>query len=209
MFTKEIIIFDMDGTLIDSGNVISNTINYVRGKFDLEPMDKSHLLSNLNNPHINSAEFFYNTQTFTREQTKYFEEYYKEHCISDLALYDGILELLDVLKKEFILSVATNANTKFADKMLDFLEIRDHFEYVVGADMVEKSKPHPDMIFKIQSKFNIKHKSILIGDSQKDFLAAKNANIDSILVNWGFTNHGENGVNNSKELHEKILKWKI
>ncbi|QOG13179.1 HAD family hydrolase [Arcobacter sp. FWKO B] len=204
MRKKDLLIFDMDGTLIDSGNVISNTINYVRANFDLEPLEKSYLLENLNNPHINSAEFFYGTPTFTQEQTKLFEEYYHEHCISDLILYDGVLELLVTTQKDFILTIATNANSIFAKKMLKHLEINSFFNYIVGADMVENSKPQPDMIHKVIKELNHSNQSTLIGDSHKDFLAAQNANINSILVNWGFSYHGENGVNTTQDLIKKI-----
>ena len=72
MQKKELIIFDMDGTLIDSGNVISNTINFVRTNLGLPLMPKEDLLKNINNPDINSAKFFYGTQAFTPEQTKLF-----------------------------------------------------------------------------------------------------------------------------------------
>ena len=64
---KKLLIFDMDGTLVDSSDAITNTINYVRGHLELEPLEKVYLLENLNNPHINSSEFFYNTPTLDRK----------------------------------------------------------------------------------------------------------------------------------------------
>ncbi len=59
MGKKELIIFDMDGTLINSGNVITNTINFVRSNLGLEPIEKHIMLEQINNPDINSSEFFY------------------------------------------------------------------------------------------------------------------------------------------------------
>ena len=202
-----LIIFDMDGTLIDSGNVITNTINYVRGNFGLEPMDKTIILKNLNNPDINSAKFFYGTSEFTKEQTALFSKYYDKHCISDIVLYDGIKDLLTTLKDKYILSVATNANEQFAHKMLEFLGIKDYFSFIAAADMVKNPKPKPDMLHLCCKSLGINQQNvILIGDSNKDKLAAKAANIDYILVNWGFSDYGldDDVVTKVDQLYKKI-----
>ena len=58
----------MDGTLINSSTIISDTINYVRTNIGLSQMDQKTLLENINNPHINPAEFFYETSSFTPRQ---------------------------------------------------------------------------------------------------------------------------------------------
>ena len=202
---KKLIIFDMDGTLIDSGNVITNTINFVRNNLGMESIDKHTMLTQLNNPDINSAEFFYGTSEFTDEQTDLFTEYYDENCVKDIELYDGIKDLLQELSAEYFLSVATNASSPFAIKMLKALDIEHHFDHIVGADMVSNPKPHPDMLLQTLDKFNIlKENAILIGDSHKDSRGATNACIDFILVNWGFTSHENDAVSNTKDLKEKI-----
>ncbi len=209
MNKKQLIIFDMDGTLIDSGNVITNTINYVRSNLGLEAIEKYEMLEKLNDPTINSAKYFYGTKEFTDEQTKLFHEYYDTHCISDIVLYDGILELLKALEaKNCILSVATNASREFALKMLKHLEIEHCFTSVTGASCVPNPKPHPDMILKTLNESKIDHKNaVLIGDSHKDRLAAKAANIDGILVNWGFTDHKEyDAITDVTQLHQHLLK---
>ena len=197
----------MDGTLINSGDVITNTINYVRSHLGLERISKDVMLEQLNNPDINSAEFFYGTSEFTDSQTELFTKYYDENCTKDISLYDGIYELLEELNsKDFILSVATNASADFASKMLEALDIKKFFEYIVGADMVEKPKPQPDMLLKILEKLDIDiDKSILIGDSLKDTRAATAINMDAILVNWGFTKY-ENEISNINELKNKLIR---
>ncbi len=207
MQKKELIIFDMDGTLIDSGNVITNTINYVRNNIGLESIPKNEMLDHLNNPDINASEFFYGTSAFTDKQTKLFGEYYDKNCISDIVLYDGIKEMLKSIDNHFILTIATNASVEFANKMLNHLGIDNHFDMVIGANNVPKPKPHPDMLLKILEKFNIENKfSILVGDSHKDKRAANTANIDCLLVNWGFTKHLSNeSITTTNELQELLL----
>jgi phosphoglycolate phosphatase len=207
MTKKQLIIFDMDGTLIDSGDVISNTINYVRTNIGLDIMPKNELLTNLNNPDINSSEFFYGTSAFTDEQTELFGKYYHENCIKDILLYNGIKELLETMSKHFILSIATNASVEFARKMTEYLNIDHYFEYIVGSNQVKVAKPHPELLLNTLESLNIKvEHSILIGDSNKDKNAAVSCGMDYLLVNWGFTQHEEDGViNNTDALNKKLL----
>lgn len=202
-----VIMFDMDGTLINSGTMIANTVNYVRENIGLAILEKKHILEKLNDPNINSAEFFYGTKHFTQEQTHLFESYYTQNCLLELEIYDGIESLLKTLKGEFKLAVATNASSIFAKKMLAHLELLDHFEVVYGYDSVSKPKPHPEMVHKIiHTLAATKEKSLLIGDSHKDTQAAFNAGVDSILVNWGFSNHEKDAIGNVEELEQHIFK---
>ena len=202
-----LIMFDMDGTLINSGNMISNTVNYVRENIGLPLLEKNHILEKLNDPNINSAEFFYGTKHFTPEQTHLFESYYTKNCLLELEIYDGIESLLHILKGDFKLAVATNASSVFAKKMLAHLNLIEHFEVVYGYDSVTKPKPHPEMVYKIMETIQTtKEKSLLIGDSHKDTQAAFNAGVDSILVNWGFSNHEKDAIQNVSELEEIIFK---
>lgn len=202
-----LIMFDMDGTLINSGNMISNTVNYVRENIGLSILEKKHILEKLNDPNINSAEFFYGTKHFTQEQTHLFESYYTKNCLLELEVYEGIEPLLKNLSKEFKLAVATNASSVFAKKMLKHLDLLGYFEVVYGYDDVSKPKPHPEMVHKIidamQSK---KENSLLIGDSHKDTQAAFNAGVDSILVNWGFSTYEKDAIDNVEELEKLIFK---
>ena len=202
---KQLIIFDMDGTLINSGDVITNTINFVRTNLGLEKIQKDLMLSMLNNPDVNAAEYFYGTSEFTDEQTELFTKYYDENCTKEISLYDGIYELLEELKrKEFILSVATNASADFAIKMLKALDIYKFFDFVVGANMVEHPKPKPDMLELTLKQLDIDvRNSLLIGDSLKDTRAAESINMKAILVNWGFSKY-ENEISNIYELKKEL-----
>ncbi|OUR71741.1 HAD family hydrolase [Arcobacter sp. 31_11_sub10_T18] len=202
----KLIMFDMDGTLLNSGAAIVNTINYVRDNIGLEQMEKSHVLKHINDPDINSAKFFYGTEEFTQEQNVLFNEYYNKNCLNDIVLYDGIKELIESLNKNCKLAVATNASSIFAKRMLIHLDLHHHFDMLVGYNDVENPKPHPEMIYKIMNQLNAsKDKAILIGDSKKDTQAATNAGIDSILVNWGFSDYEDEALDNVTQLSEILL----
>ena len=204
---KNLIMFDMDGTLIDSSNAISNTINYVRENLGFERLEKSYMLEKVNDPSINAAEFFYGTKEFTDKQTVLFEEYYNANCLRDLELYDGIAKLVDDLKSDFTLAVATNANSQYARKMLDHVGLEKYFSSILGYDSVTNPKPHPEMVNKILDEHSIKNiNAQLIGDSHKDIMAATNAGVDSVLVNWGFSNHEEDAIETIEQLEQKIYE---
>lgn len=210
MQKKQLIIFDMDGTLIDSGDAITNTVNFVRTNIGLTAMPKNELLSNMNNPNINSAEFFYGTSEFTDEQTELFGKYYDQNCVKDISLYDGIKELLENISEYFTLSIATNASVEFAKKMIEHLNIDHHFDYIVGSNEVSTPKPHPEMLLNTLEALQIQNKhSILVGDSNKDKKAAEACDMDYLLVNWGFSQHKQdNVISNSMELYKKLLTLK-
>jgi phosphoglycolate phosphatase len=200
----------MDGTVVDSGKMLVKTVNSVRGHFDLPPMPPRQMLQALNDPDINSARYFYGTETFNAEQTRLFESYYHDFCTQEIELYAGIKELLEDLHGSVDFALATNAHTAFAKKILNHVRIDGYFSHVVGADMVAKPKPHPDMILHTLDRFSYpKEKAILIGDSQKDKRAAQAANISHALVSWGFSEHPneESLINDAQSLRELIERF--
>ena len=202
-----LIMFDMDGTLINSSIPLVNTINYVRENLGFEKLEKDLILESVNDPEINAAEFFYGTPKFTLEQQRLFEEYYDANCLNGLELYDGIKKLIDDLNSEFTLTVATNANSFFARKMLNHLEVGHYFNTILGFDSVKNPKPHPEMVNKILNTHNIENKRAqVIGDSHKDIIAASKAGVDSVLVNWGFSNHEKDAIETIEELENRIKK---
>lgn len=208
---KKLIIFDMDGTLINSGNVIANTINHVRQKLDLEVMTQKEILNGINDPEINPSDFFYNAPTFTKKHSELFESYYDLHCLDDICLYEGIENLLQTLSHNFLLSIATNASVAYAKKMTTHLHINQYFDFIIGSDSVDKSKPAPDMLLKTANTLAISiENAILIGDSNKDKNAALSCKMDYILVNWGFTPHQKDAhiIHNTQELEKLLLCYK-
>ena len=200
------ILFDMDGTLINSGYAIANTVNYVRENLGLETLERDFILENINDINVNNAEFFYNRKVFTPEIKELFEDYYSKNCLVDLHIYDGIKKLLDNFKSDFKYCIATNANSEYARKMLNHLEIENYFSSIVGYNDVEKPKPNPDMVNILLDKYSIKKQNAqLVGDSNKDIMAATNAGIEGILVNWGFSNYND-ALNSVEELEKKIIE---
>jgi phosphoglycolate phosphatase len=207
---KQLIIFDMDGTLVDSSTTLTNAINHVRANLSLQPMCGNTILRKLNDHTVNPAKYFYEAEFFTTEHETWFSQYYRENHKNEVKLYSGIKELLQELKNiGFKLAIATNAYKVSANQALIYLNIKKYFDAVVCGDEVEQGKPNPYMLYRVLDEVNIEAKNTLfIGDGERDREAAKNANINYIMVHWGFSIHSkENAVNSVNELKKKILEF--
>lgn len=181
------IIFDMDGTLIDSSTAMTKSVNFVRGTLGLEPIDRAFLEYHINQPDHHLPKIFYNTQEYDPAHRALFKEHYLESARHVIALYPHVKEMLTYLSHKATLSIATNASDFFAHNMLQHLEILDFFTLIIGANNVKASKPNPEMIQMIMDATKSKpQNTILIGDSIKDELAATNANIQFIFADWGY-----------------------
>jgi len=195
-------IFDMDGTLADSSIVLANSINYVRSKLGLKPLNKDIIIKQINNPNCDLANFFYGLNEITHKHEEWFKEYYSTHHNSDLKLFDGIKEMLIELKSKNIeLAVATNAYRDSTLLALKHLNIYSFFDYIICYDDVKEGKPSAEMLLKLLELANEKSSNaIFIGDSQRDYLASKAANIEFILVD--FVNKKTNPLEIAKKIEE-------
>ncbi len=203
---QKIVIFDMDGTLIDSKKDMTISVNHVRKtNHNLEPVSEDLVVESINMHERNLAYIFYGTKEHEQRDKELFYEHYINQCKENSYLYDGVKEMLEKLYSCGVkLSVATNASTTFAIKMLEHLGVDEFFDNIIGADKVKLSKPAPDMINLILEsyKFDKKiDKAWMVGDNSKDILSAKNAGIDAIFVTWGFSSESDNSLV-TKEPHE-------
>jgi len=182
------IIFDMDGTLLDSSYALTCSINFVRNSLGLEPLEKEFLEYHINQPDQDMPLIFYGTKEYLDEHREMFRKHYLQNANLYIKPYDGVYELLDFLKsKDIMMSIATNASDIFAVNMLEFAKMKKYFSFIIGANNVKKSKPNSDMIDLICSESGIsKNHTVMIGDSIKDELAADNAKVDFIFADWGY-----------------------
>jgi phosphoglycolate phosphatase len=209
---RKFVIFDMDGTLIDSKKDITISVNYVREhNHGLPPLSEQFIVDAINMHERNLAKLFYDTEVYERRDKELFEKHYKEQCIEHPYLYEGVEEVLLTLSEHGVkMSVATNAPTSFARTMLQHLGVAKLFDVIIGADKVKASKPHPDMIHTILEHYRFdaqQDKAWMIGDNSKDIESAERAGIEAVFAAWGFSAYGEHSViaKHPKEILDIVL----
>ena len=202
---NKVIIFDMDGTLVDSAKAICNTINYMRKGLNMPTLLDEDIIEVINNPDKNFMIEFYGVEKISKNLATIFEEEYQKNYFIHATIYQDALNLIEYLEQiDYKIAVASNAPNSSLELILSNLKILNKFEIVVGASDTMPPKPAPDMLNFIKDK--LKKDAIFIGDSYKDFLAAQNANIPYINVNWGRKTQIPNSINcqNAQEVIENI-----
>lgn len=202
------IIFDMDGTLLDSSEAIFTTINEMRQSLNLNPLEKEKIVKIINNISDNPIKKLYNIEKMDQDFKQKGEEKFRKNYIQSSFLYDGITNLLEKLHtKGYLLAVASNAPKKNLRKILNFHNIEHFFSQIEGSSEEIPQKPDPTMLnLVINSQQN--KEIYFIGDSIKDFLAAQNANIPYIQVSWGFSRvkEAKHLASSADEIYEIIHK---
>lgn len=206
------IIFDIDGTLTYTNQLIFDSFNHITEKYLGKRFTNEEIIS-----------FFGPTEDVILKELckenyddarKDYYKYYKEnHSIAQS--YDGIRELLIELKKaNVLLSIYTGKGRTSSLITLDVLGLIEFFDLIVTGDDVRNHKPSPEGIIKFLEKFNLDPSQVLmIGDAPSDIIAAKKSGVEIASVVWDSYAEAEVRKLNSKnifhtveELHKYIFK---
>ena len=183
----KLIIFDLDGVLIDSRQCLFHCFNYAL---------KKHGIKELTNQEYNEIvgiilekQFFIvsKNKELSINLAKTYRDYYKDTSLKMIKLFPNAKETLEKLKDK-ILTIATSKRADFAEKILEHLNIKQYFRFILGAQQLSlKPKPEPDTITYLMQKFRIKpEETIFIGDTQQDIQAGKSTGVITIAATYGF-----------------------
>jgi phosphoglycolate phosphatase len=186
---KPVLIFDLDGTLIDSKLDLTASVNYVRSCFDLEPLGLEEIAGFIGDGAamlIRRALGSGATDAHVQSGLETFLSYYRAHMLDKTVLYPEALEALDELD-DCKLAVLTNKPVRFSREILDGLGIHHRFEVVYGGNSFERKKPDPVGIFQIlaDTSGRLEH-TWMIGDSAVDVRTGRNAGVATCGVTWGY-----------------------
>ncbi|TQR32978.1 HAD family hydrolase [Campylobacter sp. MIT 99-7217] len=199
------VIFDMDGTLINSANAICEAVNEIRKDLNLKSLEHDFIMQTINTPGKDWAKILYDIDDFEQSSFKDgFEKYFIKHYQQSVILYEGIKETLAYLKrKNCYLAIATNAPQSSLLEILKKHDIVHFFDKILGVSLGIEPKPNPMMITLIKDEARFK-KTIFVGDSQKDRLAAFNAKVPYFHAKWGQKEALEDEFRDYKELIKKL-----
>ncbi len=182
----KLIIFDLDGTLVDAYLAIESSFNYCMRKLRKEPKsavlirravgwgDKNLLAPYVDKKNLDTAVVLY-------------RKHHKQSLLKHSKLYPKVRLLLQQFKaKGYKLAVASNRPTEFSLILLRHLRIKKFFDYILCADKLKHGKPAPEILNKIIRRFSFKKSQVLyIGDMIIDAQAGRRARIKTIIVTTG------------------------
>lgn len=187
----KLVIFDLDGTLVDSLADLAEAVNYALSQFNfpVHPLESFRYFVGNGVPKLIERALPEDNRSQEQiEQTKeIFGTYYNMHCTDKTRPYDGIEKLLADLKRQGIkLAVASNKSDEFARLIVKHF-FGDTFDCVSGGKADIPKKPAPDIVFGIMKELGVSAEdTYFIGDSNVDMFTAQNAGIKSIGCLWGF-----------------------
>ena len=206
------IIFDMDGTVLNTLDDLTDAVNHVFSQFDLparSPEDYRKFFGNGIGYAMKCAAPEGTPDSLFDEMIPVFREYYDKHCLDKTRPYDGILELMSTLKeKGYKMAIVSNK----IDSAVKELNDRFFSEYVavaIGEKPGIKRKPAADTVLAALDELGAsRSEAVYIGDSEVDLQTARNSGLSCISVLWGFRDKNlliENGATVFAKTPEDVL----
>ena len=177
------IIFDIDGTLTSTNELIFASFNYIAGKY-LQKQFTDKEITKMFGPTEDVILKQWCPDNYDAVRKDYYDFYEQNHSMADL--YPGIMEILDILKKiNVLLSIYTGKGRDASIITLKKLKIYDYFDLIITGDEVKEHKPSPEGIMLFLEKFNLPKESVLmVGDSPADIKASRAAGVKVASVIW-------------------------
>jgi phosphoglycolate phosphatase len=184
-----VLIFDLDGTLVDSKQDLTASVNHVRSTYHLPELTEYEISTFIGDGAqmlIQRALGADAAPADVHSGLQLFLSYYREHMLDRSKLYPGVGETLGRLG-DFQLAVLTNKPIRFSRTMLEGLGILHRFAAVYGGNSFERKKPDPVGILQILTDTNGHvDNTWMIGDSAVDVLTGRNAGVRTCGVSWGY-----------------------
>jgi phosphoglycolate phosphatase len=183
----DLIMFDLDGTIADTGRDLADSVNFTRTRFDLPPLAEQqvcihigrgveHLLRNAL-PEVDGGRF--------QEIVRVFLRHYEEHLLDHTVLYPGLLEVLDHFRAKRRV-VVSNKIQRLTQAMLRGLGVEHHFDAIFGGDSAAEKKPHPALLIMALERSGVPaSKALMVGDGDIDVEAGQRAGVMTCGVTYG------------------------
>ena len=187
----KLLVFDLDGTLIDSKLDLAQAVNATRVDAKLPPLDDETIFSYVGDGAptlIRRALGEGASEEQARRSLEFFLSYYRAHMLDHTRPYPGVRQALDRLLAAGVqMAVLTNKPVRFSRDLLRGLGLGEHFRLVFGGNSFENKKPHAEGLEKVMAELGAApEETLVVGDSAVDVRTARNAGAWSCGVTYGF-----------------------
>lgn len=191
----KLFIFDLDGTLVNTLDDITDAVNAVLRKNNIRPVSTDRVRLGIGK----GVDFLFRTVAGSKvspaEAKKLFKYFYSRHLTDRSVLYPGILAVLKLLrKKKKKIHMLSNKPHNFSERILMDLSIRKYFDLIKGINGTEKEKLKPSPYYVLRSikiEKVLPYQTVVIGDTYTDILSARNAGAFSCAALYGFRSYSE------------------
>jgi phosphoglycolate phosphatase len=188
----KLIIFDLDGTLVDAYPAIIKSFNYTMFRLRIPKQKPLTIRRAVGRGDENLLKPFVRREDLKKAVLLY-RKHHKTALLRGSRLFPNALKVLAYLKgKGFKLAVASNRPTKFSWILIRHLGLRRYFDYVLCADSLKRLKPHPEILRRIMRRFSLSPVEVLyVGDMAIDAQTAGNAKVKAVIVTTGSSSKTE------------------
>ena len=184
------VIFDLDGTLLDTLEDLADSVNYVlkEAGYPVRTLEEIRAFVGNGIRKLIERSVPEGTSLDSIDHVhQNFIAYYREHCMEKTKPYDGIMEMLHALQNAGCKIAVVSNKADYAVQILCDKYFNNIFDAALGEQIGTPKKPAPDAVFKVLNTLNVSpSESVYIGDSDVDLLTARNSDMDEIIVDWGF-----------------------
>jgi phosphoglycolate phosphatase len=188
--TLRAVLFDLDGTLVDSLDDLTEAVNYMLANFSRQPLSSSQVRRLVGKGARNLVQRALGMQSSAdiEQGLELFLKFNAAHIADKSRLYDGARQLLENLSHSGIrMAIISNKDAALSRLILETLAIDDFFEIICGGDTFAEMKPSPLPLMQVIGRFGIpSSQALMVGDSSNDIQAGKQAGIATIGCTWGY-----------------------